>query len=75
MPAPLVIPARLYVTPGEEGRVNVFEISFGKVSVVQIARAVVNQALCVSEREECAVGILSMILLIGSLELIGSEIA
>lgn len=52
MPAPLVIPARLYCRSGDEGRVNVVERSLGKVSVVQIARAVVSQALWVEARVE-----------------------
>lgn len=36
--------------PGEDGSVNVRDSSFGKVSVVQMARAVVSQAACVSAR-------------------------
>lgn len=43
IPAPLVMPAREYVVDGEEGKENVVERSFGKVSVVQIARAVASQ--------------------------------
>jgi hypothetical protein len=43
MPAPLVIPATRYSTDGEEGSVKVRDISFGKVSVVQIALAQVSQ--------------------------------
>lgn len=39
IPAPLLMPARK-VVPGEEGRVNVWERSLGKVSVVQMAWAV-----------------------------------
>ena len=65
MPAPFAMPAREYVVPGEEGRVNVVERSLGKVSVVQIARAVVSQAEWVGERVECAVGILERILVMG----------
>ena len=53
--------------PGEEGSENVRESSFGKVSVVRIARAVVSQASWVEARLECAVGILARILEIGSL--------
>lgn len=41
--------------------------SLGKVSVVQIARAVVSQASCVEARVECAVGMRSRILEIGRL--------
>ena len=65
MPAPLAMPARLYVFSGDEGRLKVAESSFGKVSVVQIARAAVSQELCEGERLECAVGILDRILEIG----------
>jgi hypothetical protein len=43
IPAPFVIPAMLYLTDGEDGSENVRDINFGKVSVVQIARAVANQ--------------------------------
>lgn len=43
MPAPLVMPAIVYVIDGEDGSVNVREMSLGKVSVVQIARAVASQ--------------------------------
>jgi hypothetical protein len=39
------MPAREYVVPGDEGSVNFVERSFGKVSVVQMARAVANQAV------------------------------
>jgi len=67
MPAPLVIPARLKVVPGCEGSVKVRETSFGKVSVVQIARAVLSQAACVLAREDAAEGILARILEIGRL--------
>lgn len=67
MPAPLVIPARRYVRSGDEGRVKVWERSLGKVSVVQMARAVVSQASWVEERVECAVGILFRILEMGRL--------
>ena len=41
---------------GEEGRVNVVERSLGKVSVVQIERAVVSQEVWLEERVEMAVG-------------------
>lgn len=44
--------------------------SLGKVSVVQIARAVVSQASCVEARVECAVGMRSRILEIGRLMLL-----
>lgn len=45
MPAPLVMPARLYWVPEwwEEGRVKVVDNSLGKVSVVMMARAVESQ--------------------------------
>ena len=46
---------------------KVWERSLGKVSVVQMARAVVSQALWVEERVEWAVGILSKILEMGRL--------
>lgn len=46
---------------------KVRERSLGKVSVVQIARAVVSHASCVEARVECAVGMRSRILEIGSL--------
>lgn len=52
---------------GEEGRVKVRERSLGKVSVVQIARAVVSQASCVEASVEYAVGMRSRILEIGRL--------
>ena len=42
---------------GEEGRVKVVLSSLGKVSVVQIERAVVSQESCVDEREQKPVGI------------------
>ena len=67
MPAPLVIPASEYVRPGDEGRVNVWERSLGKVSVVQIARAAVSQESWVGERLAWAVGILERILDMGRL--------
>lgn len=40
IPAPLLMPARELLVPGEERRVNVRERSLGKVSVVQMAWAV-----------------------------------
>jgi hypothetical protein len=43
MPAPFVMPARLYIVDGVDGNVNVRESSFGKVSVVQIAFATASQ--------------------------------
>lgn len=46
---------------------KVRERSLGKVSVVQIARAVVSHASCVEARVECAVGMRSRILAIGRL--------
>lgn len=46
---------------------KVWERSLGKVSVVQIARAVVSQESWVGERLAWAVGILERILEIGSL--------
>lgn len=46
---------------------KVRERSLGKVSVVQIARAVVSHASCVEARVECAVGMRSRILEIGRL--------
>jgi hypothetical protein len=55
------------VRSGEEGREKVRERSLGKVSVVQIARAVLSQASCVEARVECAVGMRSRILEIGRL--------
>jgi hypothetical protein len=55
------------VRPGDEGRVKVRESSLGKVSVVQMARAVVSQASWVDARFSCAVGILLRILEMGSL--------
>jgi len=51
---------------GEEGRVNVVERSLGKVSVVQIARAVVSQASWELEREDVALGMAERIFWIGS---------
>ncbi|KAI6751697.1 hypothetical protein HG531_006393 [Fusarium graminearum] len=39
MPAPLVIPAMRYSTPGEEGSSKLRDMSLGKVSVVQMAFA------------------------------------
>ena len=39
IPAPLVMPAMLYVVLGDDGSVKVRESSLGNVSVVQIARA------------------------------------
>ena len=53
--------------PGLEGSVKVCERSFGKVSVVQMARAVLSQASCVEARFVWAVGILERIFEIGSL--------
>ena len=50
---------------GEDGRVKVVERSLGKVSVVQMARAVVSHDLWVFESVEYAVGILARILAIG----------
>ena len=38
------MPAKLYVTSGEEGRVKVRERSFGNVSVVHIDLAAVSQS-------------------------------
>jgi len=61
------MPARLKVALGCEGSVKVRETSFGKVSVVQIARAVLSQASCESASVEAAVGILARIFEIGSL--------
>lgn len=52
MPAPFVMPARLYVMPGEEGRVKVRDSSLGKVSVVHMARAARSQLLCVEDSVE-----------------------
>lgn len=54
--------------PGDEGSVKVCEKSLGKVSVVQMARAVVSQASWVEVRFSCAVGIFERILEIGRLE-------
>lgn len=67
MPAPLVMPAKQYWRFGEEGRVKVRDRSLGKVSVVQIARAVASQVECVEARFEWAVGMASRIFLIGRL--------
>ena len=50
---------------GEEGRVNVVERSLGKVSVVQMERAVVSQDVWVGEREEMAVGMAERIFWMG----------
>jgi len=50
---------------GDEGRVNVVERSLGKVSVVQIARAVVSQASWELEREDVALGTAERIFSIG----------
>ena len=50
-----------------DGRVNVVDISLGKVSVVQIERAVVNQALWSLLRFAWPVGILDKIFCMGSL--------
>ena len=61
----LAIPAKLYVIPGLDGKVKVLDISLGKVSVVQIARAVVSQESCVESRLLCAARIPGRILLIG----------
>lgn len=41
---------------GEEGRVNVMERSLGKVSVVQMERAVVSHESCVDARLDTALG-------------------
>lgn len=68
MPAPLVIPAMLYVRSGEDGRLKLLEVSFGNVSVVQMARAVRNHAACVDARLDCASGTLLRILSIGNLD-------
>lgn len=46
---------------------KVREINLGKVSVVQIARAVVSQASWVESRVEWAIGIRSRILVMGRL--------
>ena len=59
------MPAKLYVTPGLDGKVKFLDISLGKVSVVQMARAVVSQDLCVESRLLKAVRIPGRILLIG----------
>jgi hypothetical protein len=67
IPAPLVIPAILYSMDGEEGRENVREISFGKVSVVQIACAAVSQWSCELPRASNAAGIPCKIFRIGNL--------
>jgi hypothetical protein len=67
IPAPLLMPARQYTRSGDDGRVNCWEMSFGKVSVVQIARAVFSQALCVVSRAEYPCGIPFRILSMGSL--------
>ena len=56
--------------PGEEGRVKVWERSLGKVSVVQMARAVVSQASWVEARVEWATGTLLRILEMGRLDCI-----
>jgi hypothetical protein len=56
----------------EEGRVKVRERSLGKVSVVQIARAVVSQASWVEAKVLWAVGMRSRILVIGRLRVFGS---
>jgi hypothetical protein len=42
--------ASRYVQPGDDGKVKDWESSSGKVSVLQIARAVVSQAVCVEPR-------------------------
>lgn len=61
------MPAREKVVFGCEGRVKLRETSLGKVSVVQIARAVFSQASCVFASVEAAVGILARILEMGRL--------
>jgi len=58
MPAPFVMPAILYSTDGDEGRVKDLEMSFGNVSVVQIAVAHDIQCLCESPRLPWAAGTL-----------------
>lgn len=55
--------------PGEEGRVKDWERSLGKVSVVQMARAVVSQASWVEARVEWARGTLLRILEMGRLDI------
>lgn len=50
---------------------KVRERSFGKVSVVQIARAAVSQAVWVEARVECAVGMWVRIFLMGRLLWVG----
>lgn len=67
MPAPLVIPAILYSTFGAEGSVNVRDISFGKVSVVQIAWAAASQCSCESPNASYAAGTFLRIFAIGNL--------
>lgn len=69
MPAPFVMPAREKVVFGNEGSVKGREISFGNVSVVQMAWAVFSQCSCVVPSLETAVGILSRIFEIGRLRL------
>ena len=57
-----------YSVPGDEGRVKVRERSLGKVSVVQMALAQLSQCSCEEPRRWKAVGTLSVIFRIGSLE-------
>ncbi len=46
MPAPFVMPAREKVVLGEDGRVNVREVTLGKVSVVHVPLAASSQCSC-----------------------------
>ena len=62
------MPAMLYCMDGEDGREKVRERSFGKVSVVHIARAAASQWSCEEPRLLKAGGILCSIFWIGSLE-------
>jgi hypothetical protein len=61
------MPAMLYVVDGDDGNVNVREISFGKVSVVQIAFAVASQWSWETPKPSKATGILQRIFSIGNL--------
>lgn len=63
------MPARRYSIPGEDGSENVLEISFGKVSVVHIARAAASQCSCEAPNASNAAGILFSIFWIGSLRI------
>jgi hypothetical protein len=61
------MPAILYSISGQDGKMNVRDMSFGNVSVVQMAWAVANQWSCEFPRASWAAGILLRIFWIGNL--------